>query len=99
MGKKMRKQAKIHTLEGETSGKWLVTTRQSEYEIDLDEMVAKRIAGKKANRWHDEDVVYPLKGVPHVYVGDGIVMPVDHVDECVYSTPVKSIVPMWDDAA
>ena len=85
-----------------STGRWLVTTLHSEYVFDLDDpegRTAKRIAGKNANRWHDEDVTYPLRSVPAVEVGERMTIPVDHPDEWVYSTPVKSIVPLWDDAA
>ncbi len=96
---KMTKQAKIRHLAGVVSGRWLVTTAHSEYYLDLDSMVATRVAGKQANKWHDEDVTYPLRSVPSVEVGERMAIPVDHPDEWVYSTPVKSIVPLWDDVA
>ena len=82
-----------------STGRWLVTTAHSEYYLDLDSMVATRVAGKQANRWHDEDVTYPLRSVPSVEVGGRMAIPVYHPDEWVYSTPVKSIVPLWNDAA
>lgn len=95
----MRTQAKILHLSGVVTGKWLVRTKHSEYVLDLDAMTATRIAGKKANRWHDEDVTYPLLEIPNVYVGEGMVLEVNHEDGRVYSTAVKSIVPIFDEAA
>ena len=95
----MRTQAKILHLSGVVTGKWLVRTQQSEYVLDLDAMTATRIAGKKANRWHDEDVTYTLRSVPVVEVGMPMTVLVDHEDGVVYSTPVKSIVPIFYEAA
>ena len=91
----------IESFEGITTGKWLVTTEHSDYEFDLDAGTVKRIAGPQANRWHDEDVTYRLAGTPkpYVYVGEGMHLAVDHSDLSVHSTVVKSIVPLWDDAA
>ena len=85
-----------------STGRWLVTTLHSEYVFDLDDpegRTAKRIAGKNANRWHYEDVTYPIVGEFDVHVGESMVLCVDHPDVWVRSTPVISIVPVWDDAA
>jgi len=95
----MKKQAKILHLAGVVTGKWLVRTQQSEYVLDLDAMTATRIAGKKANKWHDEDVTYPLLAIPEVYVGEGMVLEVDHEDVRVHSTRVKHIDPIYFDEA
>jgi len=95
----MKKKAKILHLAGVVSGRWLVTTAHSEYVLDLDAMTATRIAGKEANRWHDDDVTYILRSVPVVEVGMPMTVLVDHEDGCIYSTPVKSIDPIYFDEA
>ena len=95
----MKKQAKILHLAGVVTGRWLVRTEHSEYVLDLDAMTATRIAGKKANRWHDEDVTYTLRSVPVVEVGMPMTVLVDHADVAVYSTAVKSIEPIYFDEA
>ena len=96
----MKKKAKILHLAGVVTGKWLVRTEHSEYVLDLDAMTATRIAGKKANRWHDEDVTYILRSVPVVEVGMPMTVLVYHGDGVVYSTRVKRIDPIhFDEAA
>ena len=95
----MKKQAKILHLAGVVTGRWLVRTEHSEYVLDLDAMTATRIAGKKANRWHDEDVTYILRLVPVVEVGMPMTVLVDHADVAVYSTRVKHIDPIYFDEA
>ena len=95
----MKKKAKILHLAGVVTGKWLVRTEHSEYVLDLDAMTATRIAGKKANRWHDKDVTYILRSVPVVEVGMPMTVLVDHADVAVYSTAVKSIEPIYFDQA
>ena len=96
----MKKQAKILHLAGVVTGRWLVRTEHSKYVLDLDAMTATRIAGKKANRWHDEDVTYTLRSVPVVEVGMPMTGLVYHEDSAVYSTRVKHIDPIhFDEAA
>ena len=96
----MKKKAKILHLAGVVTGRWLVRTEHSEYVLDLDAMTVTRIAGKKANRWHDEDVTYTLRSVPVVEVGMPMTVLVYHEDSAVYSTRVKHIDPIhFDEAA
>lgn len=80
-------------------GKYLVKTKHSEYVFDLDAVTAKRIAGKDANRWHDEDVTYNLLAFDTIEVGESMHLVVEHEDLWVHSTPVVSIEPIWEDAA
>ena len=86
----------INSLAGVTEGTWLVQTKHSEYVFDLDDMTAKRIAGKDANKWHDEDVTYYLIGDVDVVLGESMHLHVNHEDYYVHSTPVKSISRVWD---
>jgi len=95
----MKKQAKILHLAGVVTGRWLVRTEHSKYVLDLDAMTVTHIAGKEANRWHDDDVTYILLSVPVVEVGMPMTVLVDHEGGAVYSTRVKHIDPIYFDEA
>lgn len=84
----------------EATGKWLVRTNHSEYLFDFGAMTVTRVAGKEANRWHDEDVTYPLIMVDGpIEVGESMQVFVDHEDLWIRSTKVQSITPVWVDDA
>lgn len=89
----------MNSLTADATGKYLIKTKHSEYVLDLDAFTAKRIAGKDANRWHDEDVTYPLLMFAGAEVGEPLYLLVRHEDLSVRSTAVQSIEPIWDDAA
>lgn len=87
----------VTSLDHASTGRWLVTTRASRYEIDLDAATVLRFPGEgtgeaEVGRWNDDDKQMSLNLLQQCEVGERMRLIVDFSQ--LSSTAVVSITPM-----
>lgn len=87
----------VTSLDKDSTGRWLVTTRASRYELDLDTNVVLRFPGEgtgeaEVGRWENDDKQMSLNLLQQCEVGERMRLIVDFAQ--LSSTAVVSITPM-----